>query len=299
MCHADMLSIEEISHFVRIAAGEGIKTIRITGGEPLVRKGIVDLVRQINGVEGIESVAMTTNGALLPKMAAELKEAGLKRVNISLDSLDKDMFSYLTRRGNLEDALAGIDAAFKVGFDPIKLNCVVIRSLNQDFLSFARMTIERPLHVRFIEFMPVGHQAGVHDAGWNENDVIPSDELREIINTACSEAGLGTLEPAGKVKRPEGSGPASYYRLPGSLGTLGFISSISNHFCASCNRLRLTADGYLRPCLFSDEEYDVKTALRTGTDDDVRNALYRALRNKPDAHHNRVGTDRNMSKIGG
>ncbi len=298
MCHKDLLSIEEISRFARIAASEGVTTIRITGGEPLVRRGIVDLIRQIKSIDEIKSLAITTNGSLLPKMAHELRDAGLDRVNISLDTLDPDMFAYLTRRGSLDEALAGIDAAFEVGFDPVKVNCVVIRSLHQDLAAFARMTMERPVHVRFIEFMPVGHQAGVFDHGWTADDVIPSGELREMIERVCREHGMGSLVPA-DANKPEGRGPASYYTLQGAKGTIGFISSLSNHFCASCNRIRLTADGFLRPCLFSDDEYDVKAALRNGTDDDVRQAIYDALAHKPESHHNRVGTERNMSKIGG
>ncbi|MGI6217832.1 MAG: GTP 3',8-cyclase MoaA, partial [Coriobacteriales bacterium] len=297
--HSDLLSIEEISRFVRIAAGEGISNIRITGGEPLVRKGVIDLVREINEIDGIESLAMTTNGSLLAPMAQQLKDAGLSRINISLDTLDPDQFHMLTRRGSIEDAIEGIDAALAVGFDPVKINCVVIKSLDQDFLGFAKLTLDKPLHVRFIEFMPVGYQAGINDQGWTEADVIPSGELRQIISERTSKAGLGELEAVGEDGKPAGNGPASYYKLPNSLGTIGFISSISNHFCKTCNRLRLTPDGYLRPCLFSDDEYDVKTALRQGTDDDVRAVLENALLNKPDEHHHKVGTQRNMSKIGG
>ena len=297
--HHDLLSIEEIVRFVRLVSGEGISNIRITGGEPLVRKGIVSLVEQIHEIEGIRSIAMTTNAALLAPMAQQLRDAGLDRINISLDTLDPLQFDQLTRRTGIQNVLDGIDASLEVGFDPVKINSVVIRSLNQDFLSFAYLTINRPLHVRFIEFMPVGDQTGWSETGWNEDDVIPSAELRDIINEATSQAGLGMLEPVAPGEGPQGSGPASYYRLPGAQGTIGCISSLSNHFCESCNRLRLTADGFLRPCLFSDEEFDVRTALREGSDDDVLEAFHAALNNKPDAHHHRVGTERNMSKIGG
>lgn len=297
--HADILSIEEIVEFVRIAATEGIAHIRLTGGEPLVRRGIVDLVRQISALDGIESLALTTNAVLLPQMADELKAAGLSRVNISLDTFDPEAFAYLTRTGNVADALAGIDKALEVGFDPVKVNCVVIRSLKQDFLRFARMTVESPISVRFIEFMPVGEQAGINDAGWNEGDVIPSDELCQTIARLAADAGLGELAPADPERWPQGNGPASYYQLPGAQGSIGFISSRSNHFCSSCNRLRLTADGFLRPCLFSDKEFPVKEALRTGSREGVIEALHGALREKPDEHHDRIGTERNMSKIGG
>ena len=299
LCHEDILSIEEIARFVRLASQRGIKHIRITGGEPLVRRGILDLIEQVSGIEGIESVALTTNASMLDKMARPLRDAGLTRINISLDTLDPEQFRYITRRGELSDVLAGIDAALAVGFDPVKVNCVAIRSLGQDFGAFAQMTIDRPLHVRFIEFMPVGHETGVDGCGWDESDVIPSDELRQTISDWSEAAGHGPLVPVDDGSTPRGNGPASYYKIEGAPGTIGFISSVSNHFCSSCNRLRLTADGCLRPCLFSDEEVAVREALRQGSDDEVLEALDRALRIKPDAHHQKVGTERMMSKIGG
>ena len=175
---------------------------------------------------------------------------------------------------------------------------MAVRSENQDFLEFAKMSIERPLHVRFIEYMPVGESSGGSGSGWDIHDTIPSDELRQIINEAAAAEGLPALEPVAKDDAPGGGGPAKYWKFPGAQGTVGFISAVSNHFCAQCNRLRLTADGKIRPCLFSDEEIDVKAALQ-GSDDDVRAALYAALHVKPDAHHHKEGTDRRMSQIGG
>lgn len=299
MRHDQLLSIEETSRFVRLVSGRGIRHVRITGGEPLVKRGLLELVRQIRDIPQIESIAITTNGSLLAPMAYDLREAGVDSINISLDTTDPRKFAMLTRRGSIDDVLAGIDAAFDAGFDPVKLNCVVIRSLDQEFLDFAKMTLERPIHVRFIEFMPVGYQEGIRHAGWSEEDVIPSDELRQTIDAITRDAGLGELAPAGDGDRPMGNGPADYYELPGAKGTIGFISSVSNHFCKTCNRLRLTSDGYLRPCLFSDEEVEVKEALRHGTDDDVLDAFDHALAVKPDEHHHRIGTQRNMSKIGG
>ena len=281
--HNEMLRIEEIARVARIAAEEGIKKVRLTGGEPLVKKGIVSL---------------TTNGILLPRMAQELKDAGLDRVNISLDTLDAQKYREITRLGNIEDVFAAIDAALEYGFHPVKVNAVAVRSENQDFLEFAKMSIERPLHVRFIEYMPVGESSGGSGSGWDIHDTIPSDELRQIINEAAAAEGLPALEPVAKDDAPGGGGPAKYWKFPGAQGTVGFISAVSNHFCAQCNRLRLTADGKIRPCLFSDEEIDVKAALQ-GSDDDVRAALYAALHVKPDAHHHREGTDRRMSQIGG
>lgn len=297
MSHEEILSLEEIERLVAIAARYGIKSVRLTGGEPLVRKGVEDLVEALTAIEGIENISMTTNGVLLPKMAERLKNAGLNRVNISLDTLDPDQFRAITRVGTLEDTLAGIDAALQVGFDPVKVNAVTVRRLNQDFLGFAKLSIDRPLHVRFIEYMPVGQDAGDGLAGWGEEDVIPNQELLERINADAMAAGMEPLMPADK--NPLGWGPAKYMAFPGAQGTVGFISPLSRHFCSECNRLRLTADGKIRPCLFSDEEYDVRKALREGSDEQAAQVLMQALGAKPDEHHDKVGTERNMSAIGG
>jgi cyclic pyranopterin phosphate synthase len=306
--HDEMLSFEEIERFAGIAVGEGISKIRLTGGEPLVRNGIVDHVRRLRAITGLESIALTTNATLLPLHARELREAGLERVNISLDSLDPDVYARITRGGKLDAALAGIDAAFDEGFDPIKLNVVVVRSLHQDLLGFAKLTLDRPLHVRFIEYMPVGdadegagcHADGSVDVdGWTREDSVPSDEVVALIAEQGAAAGLGELIAVAKGDAPGGWGPAHYYRFPGALGTIGVISPLSHHFCAECNRLRLTADGRLRPCLFSDAELDVRSVLRTGTDDDIRAVVRQALSDKPESHDMRVGTTRRMSQIGG
>lgn len=298
MSHEEILRVEEIAHVVRIAADLGIRSVRLTGGEPLVRLGVVDLVRDIANTPGIENVSMTTNGVLLPKMADDLKRAGLSRVNISLDTLDPEQFKYITRRGELQQTLDGIDAALEAGFDPVKINAVTVRSLNQDYLAFARLSVDRPLHVRFIEYMPVGESSGTHGCGWGPEDVVPNEEVLEAINAAARAKGLPELVPAGD-DRPLGWGPASYWEFPGAQGTVGFISAMSNHFCSRCNRVRLTADGKLRPCLFSDDEYDVRTALRAGDDQAVRAVFAEALGAKPDEHHDKVGTERGMSQIGG
>ena len=296
--HEEILRIEEIVQAVRVAAGMGIRSIRLTGGEPLVRLGVVDLVRDIANVPGIENISMTTNGVLLPRMADDLKAAGLSRVNISLDTLDSDQFRQITRRGELQQTLDGIDAALEAGFNPVKINAVAVRSLHQDYLKFAELSIGRPLHVRFIEYMPVGDTSVDAGTGWGKEDVIPSEELFDIINERARAAGLPELRPAGATK-PLGWGPARYFEFPDALGTVGFISPLSRHFCSECNRLRVTADGKVRPCLFSDTEYDVRTALREGDDAAVRDVLLTALGAKPDDHHDKVGTDRKMSQIGG
>ena len=299
MGHDEILRIEEIERLVRVAAGLGIKSVRLTGGEPLVRKGVVDLVRAITDIPGIENVSMTTNGVLLPAMVDDLKAAGLSRVNISLDTLDAEQFRAITRVGRLEDTLAGIDAALAAGLSPVKVNAVTVRSLNQDFLAFAKLSLDRPLHVRFIEYMPVGNAEGEGGTGWGTADVIPSEELIERISAEAAAAGLPALVPASRSSKPVGWGPARYFEFPGAAGTVGFISPLSRHFCGECNRLRVTADGKVRPCLFSDDEYDVRAALRAGDDAAARDVLLTALGAKPDEHHDKVGTERNMSQIGG
>lgn len=307
----EILTLEEIERFARVAVEEGISKIRLTGGEPLVRLGIVDHVRRLREMTGIEAIALTTNGTLLPKFAKPLHDAGLTRVNISLDSLDPEVFATVTRGGKLEQALAGLDAAFDAGFDPVKLNVVVVRSLEQDLLGFARMTLDRPLHVRFIEYMPVGGAeddgtpakgAGCDPAlpgGWTRADHVTADEILARIAEEGATAGLGDLLPVTKDAAPGGWGPARYYRFPGALGTVGVISPLSHHFCAECNRLRLTAEGKLRTCLFSDDELDARTVIRNGTDRDLRALIDRALHDKPESHHDRIGTLRRMSQIGG
>jgi len=305
----EMLSFEEIERFAAAAVAEGISKIRLTGGEPLVRKGIVEHIARLRALTGIDAIALTTNATLLPKMAADLHAAGLERVNISLDSLDPEVFAQVTRGGRLEDALAGIDAAFEVGMHPVKINVVVVRRLEQDLVSFAKLTMDRPVHIRFIEYMPVGGEdepapggacsSESAAAGWTEEDSVPADEILARLVVEGAAAGLGALGPVAKDDAPGGWGPARYYRFDNALGTVGVISPLSHHFCGECNRLRLTADGKLRMCLFSDEELDARTVLREGTDEDVRALIRQALALKPESHNMRVGTIRRMSQIGG
>jgi GTP 3',8-cyclase len=307
MAHDRILSFEEIERFVAAAAQEGISKLRLTGGEPLVRHGIVGHVERLAAIPGIEAVAMTTNGILLPRFARDLVSAGLSRVNISLDSLDADVFRAISRGGELSDVMAGIDAAFEAGMEPVKLNVVVVRRLKQDLLGMAKLTLDRPVHVRFIEYMPIGDReegdggcGSDAGAGWSEEDHVPSDELLARLSAEAVAEGLGELIPVIKGTGPSGWGPASYHTLPGAKGTIGVISPLSHHFCGECNRLRLTADGRLRMCLFSDEELDARTALRVGTTDDVREIVREALRRKPEGHNQqRGGTVRRMSQIGG
>lgn len=296
LAHDEILRIEEIEQIVRVAAEHGIRSVRLTGGEPLVRKGVVELVESITSMPGIENVSLTTNGVLLPAMADDLSRAGLHRVNISLDTLDPQQFRDITRTGRLEDTLAGIDAALEAGFNPVKVNAVTVRRLDQDFLKFAKLSCDRPLHVRFIEYMPLG-DSSENGIGWGKEDVIPSEELLETINERAAESGMEPLRPADD--KPVGWGPARYYEFPGAMGTVGFISPLSRHFCSECNRLRLTADGKIRPCLFSDEEFDMRAAVREEGTEGIERVLFEALGAKPDDHHDKVGTERSMNKIGG
>ncbi len=293
--HQEVLRYEEIETIVQAAADLGISKVRLTGGEPLVRAGFVDLVRMLAGIPGIDDLAMTTNGILLARYAEELAEAGLHRVNISLDTLDPARFRRITRRGDLADVLAGIEAARQAGLRPIKINTVVIRGLNDDeVVDLARKTLEASWwNIRFIELMPVG-DGELMDTAWEEQ-VVTAQESREQI-----EAALGELEP---VKMRVGSGPARYYRLPGAKGTLGFITPISEHFCYKCNRLRLTADGQLRPCLLSDQEVDLRTPLRQGASaNKIQALIVEGINRKPMRHHLQEHVrpeERAMSEIGG
>ena len=295
--HTEMLSYDDIERLVRIATQFGIRRLRLTGGEPLARRNIEELIARLAAIPEIEAVALTTNGALLPAKAEALKRAGLSRVNISLDTLDPEKFAQVTRRGKLQDTLAGIDAALEVGFDPVKVNCVAVKSLDQDFTAFAKLTLDRPLHVRFIEFMPIG-DTGCGGTIWTSEDIIPSIQLMEQINAGLAAEGLPALAPA-KEHTPVTWGPAQSFRIPGALGTVGFITPMSNHFCGACNRVRVTADGKLRPCLFSDLEYDALDILRNGSDEDVAQILQTAIHMKPADHTDIVGTERGMSQIGG
>lgn len=288
--HAAVLRYEEIARVARVAAGLGITHIRLTGGEPLARKGLTDLVRQIAMIDGIEDISLTTNGTLLAGQAQALAAAGLRRVNISLDSLRPERYREITRCGNIADVLAGIDAVRQAGLEPLKVNVVAVRGVNDDELvDFARRTVDEGWNVRFIERMPIGTSAKNNQDGY-----ISADEVQQVIETGC-----GPLLPDVLY----GSGPARYWRIPGAAGTIGFISALSRHFCPQCNRLRLSADGRLMPCLFSPLEYDIRTPLRAGASDEELAALLRqVIAAKPASHH--IGSEpapaeRLMSRTGG
>jgi len=282
--HQDILSYEEILLVVRAAVEIGMDKIRITGGEPLVRAGIVDLVRMISRVEGIRDISMTTNGILLSKYAEKLAEAGLQRINVSLDTMRPERFRQITRTGDLADTLRGLEAASEAGLNPIKINVVPLQGINDDEIrDFARMTLEKGWHVRFIELMPLKGTAGL----------IPANLLYREIET------LGRLEPHYGMA---GNGAAKYFRLPGAGGTLGFITPVSEPFCSRCNRLRLSASGTLLPCLFSTDGIDVRTPIRGGaTLSEVKLLLNDAVAAKPEMHRLADGCTINtrMSGIGG
>ena len=298
MSHDEILRIEEIERLVAVAAGIGIRSVRLTGGEPLVRKGVVDLVDTITGIEGIENVSMTTNGVLLPRMIDDLKAAGLSRVNISLDTLDADQFHEITRTGRLEDTLAGIDAALGAGLNPVKVNAVAVRSLNQDFLEFAKLSIDRPLHVRFIEYMPVGDTSVDAGTGWGKGRCHPPRSC-STSSTSGPPPRLPALRPAGATK-PLGWGPARYFEFPDALGTVGhqpLVAPLLQRVQPPArDRRRQGAPVFVLG-------YRVRCAHGPARGDDaaVRDVLLTALGAKPDDHdhHDKVGTDRKMSQIGG
>jgi len=288
--HDDILSYEEIEKIVRVVAEMGITKVRLTGGEPLMRPDFCRLVGMIARIDGIDDISLTSNGILLARYTEELKEAGLKRVNISLDTLKQPRFKEITGLDKLKDVLAGIKAAHKAGLEPVKINMVVLRGINDDeVVDFARKTLEEGWNVRYIEFMPIGVTS---DGG-----MVTTREIREKIQKA-----LGKLEP---YAGPEGNGPARYFRLSGAKGTIGFITPMTEHFCHSCNRLRLTSDGQLRPCLLAEEEADLKKAIRAGASTDELKELIQQAVNLKREQHNLTGriapeTDgRPMCQIGG
>jgi len=286
---SEILSYEEIQRLVQVAAGIGINKVRITGGEPLMRPDLNKLVWMLSQIEGIDDISLTSNGILLSKYAVELKEAGLKRVNVSLDTLKEDRFKRITGRNKLGEVLSGIEAAQLAGLHPVKINTVVLRGINDDeTIDLARMSTSQGWHVRFIELMPFGTPKA------ESFEIVSAQEIRELIQS------LGKLEP---YTGQTGNGPAKYYRLPGAEGTIGFISPMTEHFCHTCNRLRLTSDGQLRPCLLDDDEVDLKGPLRNGANtDELKRLIQQAVAIKRERHHLNEGIapgERPMCQIGG
>jgi cyclic pyranopterin phosphate synthase len=312
---ADLLSYEEMLRIVTLAVGMGMNKLRLTGGEPLVRKGVMDFIRSLAKIKGLEDIRLTTNGVLLHEKAAELYEAGIRNLNISLDTMKPERFKKIAGADLFTQVWQGIQTASDLGFN-IKLNMVAMNGINDDeFADFARLATQRPIQVRFIEFMPIGNKES-----WDKARYIGTDDLKSII------AGLGTLEPYGQgrlgvVGAKDGAGaslpdsrlegPARVYRLTtpeGKTGRIGFISPISHHFCDQCNRLRLTSEGRLRACLLHDHETDLKALLRQGgTDCEIQAAIRQTILDKPKGHTlqdalagpGRVNCQGRMSQIGG
>ena len=269
--HEQILSYEEIADVVRVMAQMGLRSVRLTGGEPLVRRDVPVLVRLLKQIPGIEDIALSTNAVLLGAQAQELREAGVNRVNISLDSLRPDRIDAIARRaGTHEHIMSGIEAAEKAGFEPIKINTVVMRGRNDDEIEdFARMTVERPWHVRFIEVMPVGDNLDV-----SAEEYVSSLEMLQRVRA------IGDLAP---VAGPNGNGPAVYFRYREARGTVGVITPMSHNYCDRCNRMRLTADGQLRPCLFGDIQTNLREPLRRG--EPLEPLITHTLTIKPERHY--------------
>ncbi|WP_054692223.1 GTP 3',8-cyclase MoaA [Syntrophomonas palmitatica] len=291
MEHSSILNLEEMARLVNVAAQAGIHKVRLTGGEPLVRRNISQLIRYIAGLSEIDDIGITTNGILFGAVAEELQQAGLKRVNFSLDSLKSERFRYLTRCGDLEAVKKSIFKAIDLNMHPVKINTVIIGQFNDDeILDFADLAYNYPVHIRFIEFMPVGDLRF-----WKKERVVSSEEIKSRIESRYK---LIT------ARRIAGNGPAKYYQIENGQGSIGFISPMSNHFCGECNRIRLTADGRLRACLYDKTEVDLKTPLRNGASDAELLDLFRKCISKKPAHHEMssgwgIENERKMYQIGG
>jgi len=299
--HSEILTYEEIATIAGLAAELGINKLRLTGGEPLVRANLPELIAMLAKISPIDDISLTTNGVLLEDSASELKRAGLRRVNVSLDSLREDKYEHITRHRKLSQVLQGIEAARACGLNPVKINTVVMRGVNDDEVTdFANLTIAEGWHVRFIELMPFAAENPPegHSTAGRTNlhpQFMSAQEIKKRLNS------LGKMEPC---KKPvTGNGPAKYYRFPQAVGTIGFITPISEHFCFNCNRLRLTAEGSLRPCLLSDEEIDLRQPLRDGAPPEkLKQVITEAIRRKPNQHQlpREPGPKKRlMSQVGG
>lgn len=288
--HQDMMSFEEIYNLVKALVPAGIKKIRLTGGEPLVRNDIEELIKMLRSIPEIEDITLTTNGILLEEMAEGLKSAGLSRINVSLDSLDEIKFKQITRWGSLQKVLKGIDKAIEVGLKPVKINVVAIKGFNDDeFINFVEYAYKKEVQVRFIELMPIGES--------DEEAILkhyPIANIKELIKTKFK------LEETKDIRT---NGPAENYSIIGGTGSLGFIGALSHKFCSTCNRLRLTADGRIRPCLYIDMEYDVLKLIRDGASpEELRAFVEEIILGKPEGHNMEDGWGkqrRKMSQIGG
>ncbi len=285
---SEILSYEEIAEIVRQLQPLGVTRLRITGGEPLIRPNLDRLISQLKSIPGVEDISLSTNGVHLPKLAQSLAEAGLNRVNLSADSLRADRIATISRRSLGFDPIVAAMAAERAGLSPVKINVVVMRGINDDeIIDFARLTLEHPWHVRFIELMPVGE---MRDVTWDH--VVPTDELLDRVSS------IGALTPVSGPAR--GNGPAKYFSFAGAAGSVGVITPMTHTYCDTCNKVRLTADGRLRTCLFGDHELDLRTPLRAG--EPVAHIVEAGLLEKPAEHHllqMQVGGLRALSQIGG
>jgi len=287
--HGELLSYEELHRIATACVASGIDKIRVTGGEPLVRKGLVGFLERLAAIPGLKELVLTTNGMLLEEMALSLRRAGVARLNISLDSLDPKNFARITRGGDLVRVLAGIDAAEQAGFPPVKINMVVMRGVNDhELLNFAALSMEKPYTVRFIEYMPT-----LHDQGWHARSMAGGEILRLIAERypLLPLVGTGT------------AGPARNFKIEGAAGAIGIITPVSGHFCDSCNRIRVSARGLVRGCLFSDKSSNLKQLLSYGDSGLLRYTLRQIVTQKPQRHHLAepdTGKGRlQMSRIGG
>ena len=295
--HQNILRFEEILEITRVAVKMGMNKVRLTGGEPLVRKGVVNFIKELKQIEGLEDISMTTNGYYLSGMATDLKNAGLNRVNISLDSLQREKFKEITGFDGLERVLDGIETSLKVGLTPVKINVVLLKGINDgEVEEFIRLTVNEPLYIRFIELMPTNHEL----TQINQGHFVSAQNIKDKMKIR-----FPNLTPASVEK---GYGPAIYYQLPGAKGMVGFITAVSQHFCAKCNRIRLTAEGRLRPCLFSSREIEIRDQLRQiplneleARKETIQQSLEETIRIKPFRHHigNKNISEFDMSKIGG
>ena len=278
--HEDVMTVEEISEIVQASAACGISKVRITGGEPLVRRGIMEICKRVAETDGIEEVCLTTNGILIPQFAKELKAAGVNRLNFSLDSLDRVTYNEITRFDALDEALAGVKAALETGFDAIKINTVLIGGVNdKEILNMLEMTRKHNVYVRFIEIMPIGECAD-----WAKSRFISA---QCVLNLAPDLKEVGT------------DGVSKKYMLPGGLGTVGLISPISSHFCPTCNRIRVTADGTLKPCLHSADEINLRGLHGRELEQIIRNAIFEKPKKHELDEEKQSAAVRNMNKIGG
>ena len=282
--HDKILSFEDIEKIVKAAVELGINKFRLTGGEPLVRKGVVGLVEKLAKIPGVKDLSMTTNGRLLSQYAHDLKKAGLMRINMSIDTFYEEKYAEITRGGDINEVMDGLDAAVAEGLLPIKLNVVVMKGFNDDeILNFAQLTLNEAFDIRFIELMPIGSTEVAE-----KYSMMQSSEIKELLK------GIQPVESSNEV--------AEYYQYPEAKGRIGFISPMSNHFCNTCNKVRLTADGKIKACLHTNEEYDLNDVLKNGSHEDLVKALKEAIFSKPDRHYLGDGAEpikRNMNKIGG